>query len=58
MIKEKFVQKIKIDDLKIIKKIDWLSNLFIENSFLVSFKVRLLSFNSFQNVELNQTSVN
>ena len=56
MIKEKLVQKIKIDNLKIIKKIGWLSSPFIKNSFLVL--LSLLSFNSLQNVELNQTSIN
>jgi len=49
------VQEIKIDDLKIIKKIDWLSSSF--TIFFLDF-LRLLSLNSLNRVELNQTSVN
>jgi len=50
------MQKIKIDDLKIIKKLDWLSNSFTTISFLIFLK--LLSFNSLHIIELNQTSIN
>jgi len=50
------VQDIKINDGKIIKKIDWVSSSFTTNSSLIF--LRLLSFNSHHRVELNQTSVN
>jgi len=45
-----------MDNLKIIKKIGWLWSSFITNPSLIF--LRLLSFNSINIVELNQTTLN